>query len=88
MNTTEITALHNKAPITMRDAAMLLPLRRSFSGIMTFCAIVKMGEPTTAERRHRERSHCNSKESIQAKTISQIEYTCHFLPPVILEDVS
>jgi hypothetical protein len=62
MNATYMTALYNKATITMRDAAMLLLLRRSFSGIVTLCAIEKMGEPTTAERRHRERSHCNSKE--------------------------
>jgi len=73
MNATEMTALHNKATITMGDAAMLLLLHRSLSDIVTFCAIEKMREPTTAEKRHRERSHCNRKERIQAKTISQIE---------------
>lgn len=72
MNATEMTALHNKTTITMGDAAMLLFLRPSLD-IVTFCAIEKIREPTTAEKRHRERSHRNRKKRIQAKTISQIE---------------
>jgi hypothetical protein len=68
-----MTALHNTATVTMGDAAMLLLLRRSLSDTVTFCAIENMRRPTKAEMRHRERPHCNRKERIQAKTVSQIE---------------
>lgn len=78
MNATEMTGLHNKSTITMGDAVMLLLLRRSLSDIATFCAIEKMREPTTAEKRHQERSLCNRKKRIQAKTISQIEKQVSF----------
>ena len=61
--------LHNKATRTMRDAAMLLLLRRLLRGTVTFCAIENIRELTTAEKRHRKRSLCNRKERVQAKII-------------------
>jgi len=48
---------------------------QSLSDIVAFCAIAKIRETTTAEKRHRELSHCNIKERIQAKTISQLKNT-------------
>jgi hypothetical protein len=51
---TEKNELHNIATRTMREAAMLLLLRRLLRDAVTFCAFQKIREPTTAEQRHRE----------------------------------
>jgi hypothetical protein len=40
---------------TMRDAAMLLLLRRPFTDCVTFCAFKKFREVTPVEERSRER---------------------------------
>jgi hypothetical protein len=58
----------------MRDAAMLLLLRRPLRGTVTFCAFEKFREPTTAHKTCKEqRSDCLIKEHVHAKSDLQIE---------------
>jgi hypothetical protein len=71
MNNTEITELHNKTT-RIWETAMLLLLRRLLRDTTTFCAIEKIREPMTTEKRHRKWSLCK-RERVQAKTISQIK---------------
>jgi hypothetical protein len=45
--------LQNKAMGAVRDAAMLVSLRRPLRDAVTFCAQEKFPEPTTAKERRR-----------------------------------
>ena len=63
-----------EATRAIRDAAMLLLLRRPLRDTVTFCAFEKIRELTTAHKRCREqRSDCLIKEHVHAKRDLQIE---------------
>jgi hypothetical protein len=54
MINTEKNNIDNKPTRAMRDAAMLLLLRRPFRVTVTFCASDKIREPAKAEKRPQE----------------------------------
>jgi hypothetical protein len=54
MINTDSSELHSKPTRKMRDAAMLLLLRRPLRDAVTFCAFEKIGVPTTAEKRRQK----------------------------------